>query len=237
MTVDPGAGGNTIRRDPFFHPSSPPAAVDVFIRDFIDDTGTPHEHAIGESPDVILRTIPSRDPQRDYGGHTDTVERVPVESVALGGTKYVYLRVLNRESVAAVDVPTVVHWAPLDTVHRTETWRAVGGYTFEHVPPGNELTVSQAMVWPPEFGHPGPLVYFALIAWVNRDPDDPLFPFDQTFPDRASFDRFVQQNNNIALRVYRYIPYDANPWDQLVGLLSRVLAWFRRLVGLATRRR
>lgn len=209
--------------------------MDVYLRDFVGDVGDPHDRPIGVSPDVILRTVRVRDPQAEFGPATDTVENYPIENVAVGDTKHVYLRVRNRADEPAVDVPTAVFWAYRETMHDRSTWRAVGGWVFAHVPPGNVLTVSDAIVWHPEYGQPEARRWIALIAWVNHDPGDPLFPFDASFADAAGFERYVQQHNNITLRIYRIVPLMdtgwSRPWAALWRILRGILAWLRGLLG------
>jgi hypothetical protein len=190
------------------------AEPDVFIRDFVGDNGEPNDMPIGLSPDIILRSYRVDDPQVEFGRDSDTVDRIPEENVAAGGTKWVYLRMRNRGGSDAIDVPAVVFWSPMSTFVSPDDWHALGGTVLPNVPAGNILTVSDGIEWPQELGYPED-GHAALIAWANLFPDDALFPYQESFTGLEDLQNYIRANNNIAVRNYRIVPYDPRPWREL----------------------
>jgi hypothetical protein len=72
-------------------------APDVYLRDFVGDTGDPHAGAISASPDVILRTALEPSPQAAFGegSGTENSQTLGFEAEA-GQDNFIYVRVRNR---------------------------------------------------------------------------------------------------------------------------------------------
>ncbi|MDQ1918931.1 S8 family serine peptidase [Massilia pseudoviolaceinigra] len=141
-------------------------APDIYLRDFIGDTGEPHADAVSASPDVFLRRTVSPDPQFEFGAASAVAESVALSMpAARGQDNYIYVRVRNRGGTAATNVVATVFWAPVATLVTPNLWTRIGSVTLPLVPAGDLLTVSPALVWPKAaIPAPGHYCFVALIG-------------------------------------------------------------------------
>ncbi|HYO76800.1 MAG TPA: S8 family serine peptidase, partial [Thermoanaerobaculia bacterium] len=133
-------------------------APDVYLRDFVGDSGEPHAGGISASPDVILRPSPVANPQAAYGHGSGTENSAILGYEAEAGQdNFVYVRVLNQGGAAATNVLATIYWSPVSTLVTPDLWTLVGSVTIPSVPTGSVLTVSNAITWPaaaiPATGH------------------------------------------------------------------------------------
>jgi serine protease len=177
-------------------------APDVYLRDFVGDTGDPHLGAISSSPDVILRQTAVADPQSAFGAGSGTENAMTLGYEAEAGQdNFVYVRVLNRGGSAAANVTTTVYWAPPSTLLTPDFWTLLGSATLPSVPTGNLLTVSDGITWP-SAAIPAPGHYcFVSILDAPRDPG----PAPADFLDWDNFTTFIRNNNNVTWRNFNVV--------------------------------
>jgi hypothetical protein len=177
-------------------------ATDVYIRDFVGDTGDPHTDFISASPDIIVRPTAVANPQTAFGelSGTENSNTLGYEAEA-GQNNFIYVRVLNRGGSPATNVVATVYWSPPATLVTPDLWTLVGSVTIPNVPEGDILTVSNAITWNaaaiPATGH------YCLVGLVGTDSEPP--------PERAellnwdNFRRFIRENNNVTWRNFNVV--------------------------------
>jgi len=177
-------------------------APDVYIRDFVGDTGDPHTGSMSASPDIILLPTQVANPQTAFGEGSGTENDATLgyeaESVH---DNFIYVRVRNRGGSAAADVLATVFWAPVATLLTPDLWTLVGDVTLPNVPTGNILTVSSHITWPaaaiPATGH------YCFVGIIGH-PQDPA-PDPADFLDWDNFYRFIRENNNVTWRNFNVV--------------------------------
>lgn len=169
---------------------------DVYVRDTILDTGSPHRGIASASPDIIIRRSQVVDPQSAFGEGSGTDNNNQLSDPIGNGLDYFgYIRIRNRSSVPAYGVVATLYWASPATLLLPTRWNLIGAISVD-VPPGNILTVTQAINWPR--ANVPPPAHYCFIATVSH-------PYDQS-PNLTSigtiqnFAAFVQINNNVAWR-------------------------------------
>lgn len=183
-------------------------APDVYIRDFVGDTGDPHAGSISASPDVILRQSAVANPQTSFGDGSGTENSNMLGHEAKEAQdNYIYVRVLNRGGVAATNVVATVFWAPVSTLLTPDLWNPVGSVTIPNVPIPDVLTVSNAITWPaaaiPAPGH------YCFVALIGNE-DDPAPP-TAAFLNWSNYQNFIRENNNVTWRNFNVVPTTAGP--------------------------
>lgn len=173
------------------------AAPDVYIRDFVGDDGEPHSGFISASPDIILRPTAVANPQASFGAGSGTENSATLGSTAeIGQDNYIYVRVLNQGGSPATNVEATVYWSPVASLVTPDLWTLVGTTTLPNVPIGEQLTVSNAIVWQqadiPAEGH------YCFVGLVGNAADPAPGPAD--FLNWDNFQRFVRENNNVTWR-------------------------------------
>jgi serine protease len=85
-------------------------APDLYLRDFVGDTGNPTSGIVSQSPDIIVKQAAVANPQTTYGAGSGT-ENDPAlsDDVDTGHDNFVYVRLLNRAGSAAANVSVDVH--------------------------------------------------------------------------------------------------------------------------------
>ena len=167
-------------------------APDIYMRDFVGDVGNPHSGPISASPDVILLQALEPTPQATFGPG-------PNANLLLGGVaesgqdNYVHVRVLNRGGSPATSVSATVYWSPCATLVTPSLWTLVGTTTLPIVPPGNVLTVSDAIVWQAA-GVP-PTGHYCFVALIGNSADPA--PIPTSFADGDQFFQLIRENNNV----------------------------------------
>ena len=177
-------------------------APDVYLRDFVGDTGDPHSGAISASPDIILRPSPVADPQLTFGAGSGTENSGALGYEAEAGQdNYLYTRVLNRGGSDAADVAVTLFWSEVSTLVTPDLWTLIGNTVLANVPAGEILTVSDAIVWPaaaiPAEGH------YCIVGLIGTPADPAPNPAD--FLDWTNFRRFIRENNNVTWRNFNVV--------------------------------
>lgn len=178
------------------------AAPDVYVRDFVGDTGDPHSGAISASPDIILLPATVADPQVSFGQGSGTENSNTLGHEATAGMpNYIYVRMRNRGGSAAANVVATVYWSPVTTLLTPDLWTLVGSVTLPSVPAGDLLTVSDALVWPaaaiPGTGH------YCFVGIIGNAADPAPAPAD--FLDWNKFRLFIRANNNVTWRNFNVV--------------------------------
>lgn len=190
------------------------ATPDVYLRDFVGDTGDPHSGSISASPDVIVRPTAVANPQGAFGQGSGTENDATLGFEAEAGQdNYVYVRTRNR-GVTASDVTVTVYWSPVSTLVTPDLWSLVGSATIPSVPGGDVLTVSDAITWSagdvPGTGH------YCFVGLVGVD-DDPA-PDRADFRDWDDFRRFIRSNNNVTWRNFNVVNNTPPPGSEYIAL-------------------
>lgn len=177
-------------------------APDVYLRDFVGDTGDPHTSAISASPDVILLKTAAANPQTSFGEGSGTENSSTEGSEAEAGQdNFIYVRVRNRGGSAAANVNATVYWSPPATLVTPDLWTLVGSTTIPNVPTGNLLTVSNAITWPnaaiPATGH------YCFVGLIGNPQDPAPAPADLLNFD--NFMLFIRANNNVTWRNFNVV--------------------------------
>lgn len=177
-------------------------APDVYLRDFVGDSGEPHAGGISASPDVILRPFAVANPQAAFGAGSGTENSAILGyELEAGQDNFVYVRVLNQGGAAATNVVATVYWSPVSTLVTPDLWTLVGSVTIPTVPTGSVLTVSNAITWPsaavPATGH------YCLVAIIGTPSDPAPSPGDLLSWD--NFTRFIRDNNNVTWRNFNVV--------------------------------
>lgn len=171
-------------------------APDVYVRDYVGDTGDPHSGAISASPDVILLPAAVASPQLAYGQGSGTENNAMLGFEAeKGHTNHIYVRVRNRGGTAA-NVTATVYWSPVATLVTPDLWTLVGSSTIASVPAGDVLTVLPDIPWPDAaIPAPGHYCFVCLVGNAFDPPPDPA-----AFTSWANFQMFIRNNNNVTWR-------------------------------------
>jgi hypothetical protein len=188
-------------------------APDVYIRDFVGDSGEPHTGAISASPDIILRPTTVASPQTAFGAGSGTENDATLGFTAeLGQDNFLYVRVLNQGGSPATGVKATVYWSPVATLVTPDLWTLVGQTTIPSVPIGDQLTVSDAIVWPqadiPAAGH------YCFVGLIGNAADPAPSPAD--FLNWDNFTRFIRENNNVTWRNFNVENNDPDVADPTV---------------------
>jgi len=176
---------------------------DLYIRDYVGDTGGPTSGINCASPDIILQNVAVADPQTSFGAGSGTENNPSLsQSVLDGQDNYIYVRFLNRGGAVANNVSIDVYWSPPATLVTPNLWTLIGTTTLAVLPTGNQLTVGNVLTWPSS-AIPGPGHYcFVAVAGNAQDPKPNLSAFS-TF---AQYVEFVDNNNNVAWRNFNVLP-------------------------------
>jgi hypothetical protein len=192
-------------------------APDIYVRDNPADDGDVHTGSISASPDVILRPFPVADPSAAFGEGSGTeMDSTLGFEVEDGQDNYIYTRVRNRGGDAATDVEIQLFWSEVATLVTPDMWTPVGSTTIPTVPTGDQLTVSDAVVWSaadiPAAGH------YCLVAVIGSGADPA--PDPATFATFDQFRQFVRANNNATWRNFNVVSNLPDPDADPEGFVS-----------------
>jgi len=181
---------------------------DLYLRDFVGDTGEPHNGSISGSPDVILLPAAVADPQASFGAGSGTENSSTLGFTAEAGQdNFIYVRVLNQGGTDAANAEATVYWSPVATLVTPDLWTLVGTAVLPNVPTGEILTVSPAITWPSaEIPGPG---HYCLVGLIGHPQDPAPAPGDLLNWD--NFRRFIRENNNITWRNFNVEDNDPAP--------------------------
>jgi hypothetical protein len=188
-------------------------APDIYLRDFVGDTGEPHAGAISASPDIILRPSAVANPQLSFGAGSGTENSATLGFTAeIGQDNFIYVRMLNQGGSPATNVEATVYWSPVSTLVTPDLWTLVGTTTVPNVPIGEQLTVSDGIVWP-QAGIPG-IGHYCFVGLIGNSQDPAPGPAD--FLDWENFRRFIRDNNNVTWRNFNVDNNDPDVDDPTV---------------------
>jgi hypothetical protein len=181
---------------------------DLYLRDFVGDSGEPHSGPISASPDIILRPTVVANPQASFGAGSGTENDGTLGFTAEAGqNNFIYARVLNQGGSDAVNATVTVHWSEVATLVTPDLWTLIGTATLPTVPTGEVLTVSPAITWPaaaiPGAGH------YCLVGLVGH-PGDPA-PTPGDLLNWNNFNQFIRNNNNVTWRNFNVEDNDPAP--------------------------
>ena len=175
-------------------------APDVYMRDYVGDTGDVHAGAISLSPDVIVRPALEANPAVTFGPGTEG-DLMLGPTATSGRDNFVYVRVWNRGAVPATNVTATVFYASAATLLTADAWNFIGSVTISNVPENNVMTVSPAILWPmanvPAAGH------YCFIALVGNA-QDPA-PNGAAFLNFDYYSAYIRNNNNVTWRNFNVV--------------------------------
>jgi len=192
-------------------------APDIYLRDFVGDTGDPHNGAISASPDIILRPSPEVAPQAAFGegSGTENSNTLGFEAEA-GQDNAIYVRLRNRGGTDATNVTATVFWSPVATLVTPDLWTLVGSAVVPTVPAGNLLTVADAITWPAA-AIPGP-GHYCFVGLIGNVADPAPAPAD--FMDWGRFQTFIRNNNNVTWRNFNVVDNLPDPAADPAGYVA-----------------
>ncbi|UFH53082.1 S8 family serine peptidase [Spirosoma sp. KNUC1025] len=190
---------------------------DIYVRDFVGDTGNPHSGAISASPDVIVRPMAEADPQAAFGEGSGTEDSNTLGSSVVATTDhFIYVRMRNRGGSVANNVQATVFWSPPASLVTPDLWTLAGSTTLASVPNGNQLTVSNAINWPaasvPPVGH------YCFVGIIGNALDPAPEPAD--FNDWNNFQLFIRNNNNVTWRNFNVVSAEPEPNASVEGFVE-----------------
>jgi Glutaminase len=175
--------------------SGPPPYVacraDVYLRDNLQDTGAEPlaGGGISVSPDINHFRQSLADPEGTLGSAVAQARDDLFETVEIGQTNYIYLRLQNRGTCAApVDID--VYYSLPSTLPTPAQWTPVGSLTSPPVVPG-EFRVAGPIPWTsiPKKGH------YCFVAVIGNASDPkPSLSAVHTIDD---FYALIRQSNNV----------------------------------------
>jgi len=182
--------------------------IPIYIRDHTGDDGDPHTGPISTSPDIILQPSPIADPQAAFGegSGTENSNMLGYEAEA-GQDNYIYVRVRNRGGSPATNVAATIFWTPVSTMLTPDLWNLVGTATLPNVPNGDQLTVSDHIVWPaaaiPAEGH------YCFVGIIGSAGDPAPSPAE--FLNWDNYRNFIRENNNVTWRNFNVVDNEPDP--------------------------
>ena len=117
-------------------------------------------------------------------------------TVEAGQDNSVYVRMLNQGGSAATNVEATVFWSPVATLVTPDLWTRVGSTIVPNVLAGEQLTMSDAIVWD-QAEIPGP-GHYCLVGLIGNGVDPAPSPAE--FLNFDNFRRFIRENNNVTWR-------------------------------------
>lgn len=175
---------------------------DIYIRDFVGDTGAPHSGSISDSPDIILQAAQVPNPQLAFGEGSGTENSDAIgNTIEIGHDNYIYVRVRNRSGADATNVSATIYQAPVATLITPEMLAPIGTVTIPFVPSGDVLTVSDAITWPQSSLPPLGQSSFVCLVGNALDPT----PDFADFRNWDNYLRFIRNNNNVTVRNVQFV--------------------------------
>jgi hypothetical protein len=182
------------------------ATPDVYLRDFVGDSGEPHSGSISASPDIIVRPVAVANAQASFGAGSGTENSATEGYTVQGGQdNFIYVRALNQGPDDAVGATARIFWSEVSTLVTPDLWNLVGAVSMPTIPHGEVLTCADALTWLsadiPATGH------YCFVGLLDH-PNDPA-PAPADFNDWANFQNFIRNNNNVTWRNFNVV--DAAP--------------------------
>ncbi len=175
---------------------------DLYLRDFVGDTGEPHAGSISASPDVILKNDSVPDPTASFGPASGTDSNHSLSDTAkIGEDNYIYFRVLNQGGIEATNVRVDLYYGLPATLLTPNALTHIGFVTIPTVPAGEILTVSPELIW----NVPGPEGHYCFVALVSHEMDPVVDLTEFTNWDWDTYRRYIRENNNITWRNFNIV--------------------------------
>lgn len=170
---------------------------DIFLRDFLGDTGDPHARSISSSPDVIVKNARVRNYNivLGHGSPNQNLNKLGEKVVKNGNAKYIYVRVTNRGRTPAQNVQVTVYWSELATLRTAGMWRMIGSNTIASIPAG-EMRVCE-ILWRDTRTNPVPPAGSYCFVGMAGNTRDPAPSNPATFASWNNYYSFVRQFNNV----------------------------------------
>ena len=177
-------------------------APDLYLRDYVGDTGQPDDGNVSASPDVILLPVPVAEAQASFGeGSGEEASDTLGLAASSGQDNYLYVRVLNRGGAVATNVTAAAYWAPVSSLVTPDLWTSIGTLQIPGVEAGNILTAWGPLVWPAA-AIPAPGHYCLVVLIGNAQ--DPA-PDPASFLNFENFRRYIRWNNNVTWRNFNVV--------------------------------
>ena len=176
-------------------------APDVYMRDYVGDTGDVHAGAISLSPDIIVRPLPEANPGVTFGAGTEG-DLMLGPTATFGQDNHVYVRVWNRGQSAAADVTATVFYASASTLLTFGDWKRIGSVLIPNVPAGNVMTVSAAITW--SMGNVPAPGHYCFVGLVGNAQDPAPNPAT-TFSSFDNYYAYIRNNNNVTWRNFNVV--------------------------------
>lgn len=212
------------------------ALPDVFVRDSVADDGTVPSSLVSMSPDIIIRKGLIPDPDAAFGNGSGLEETfLDNDDIIPDAVNYVYVRVRNRNTIAADAVRATVYWADTMVAVPPTEWSEIG--TTSEAPvaaapaPGvpGPLTILGPLEWwpisgasPPQY----PSSHGCLVAVVDAvgDPRPAIFPsLGDLVTSWTNFTDIVGANNNLAYRNFNVISLTPTPTAGVSGAAEVII--------------
>jgi hypothetical protein len=187
---------------------------DVYIRDFVGDSGDPHAGAISASPDVILVPTTVADAQAAFGegSGTENLNNLGHEATA-GQDNYVYIRAKNRGGSDGPGTSAQVFWSPPSTLVTPDLWEPVDTLAMPNLPTGDTLVAAGPITWAQaDIPAPG---HYCFVAILSQSHDPGPNPID--FLDWDNFRAFIRNNNNVTWRNFNVVPNVPPPGAEMIA--------------------
>ncbi|MEO5570957.1 MAG: S8 family serine peptidase, partial [Bacteroidia bacterium] len=180
-------------------------APDVYMRDnFSDDGSVPSSGSVCQSPDILIQSSESTDPEADFIAGTNYDLFTTSSYVDKSTDNYIYVRHKNIGHRNLNNLTTTVYYSPASTLILPSAWIEIGKTPTAVVKQGM-AAVSDVLVWNaadiPASGH----YCFIAITGSFLDPAPAIPAAISDFPE------FVSDNNNVAWRNFNIIPIPPPP--------------------------
>lgn len=187
---------------------------DIYVRDFVGDSGDPHAGAISASPDVILVPVTVADAQAAFGAGSGTENQNNLGHEAEAGQdNFIYVRALNRGGSDAAGSTAQVFWSPPSTLVTPDLWTAIGTLALPNLPTGDSLIAAGPLTWnAADIPAPGHYCFVAILS----HPQDPG-PAPTDFVDWDNFRAFIRNNNNVTWRNFNVVPNVPPPGARMIA--------------------
>ncbi len=181
------------------------AVPDVYLRDSVGDAGVVPNASVFQSPDIIVRRVPSLDIPGDFGEGSPSANVVTANDPILANAdNHIYVRVRNRAAVDAPLVTATIYWSEASPLVAPIDWHLIAQINVGTVLAGGALHVAAPYNWRPAPGQlpAGGHGCFIVVLDQALDPRPPSLPavVGTTNLGWTEFLAYVGNNNNVAWR-------------------------------------